>query len=136
MKKNLYPTELKLPLKKMRIETSHHENSKKRRNESKLNRGYRNHKPNTVKMTLVDLPEGNKSFSKQLEFVHSWDHHFCCHGFITTLKVKVNCKHLFFEKSIFLFNLFALKVIINNKWSLCKLIKIRTQIIGQKLEFH
>ena len=49
LEKELLLGQMKTSLEKMRIETLHHENSEKRRNKSKLDQGYRSHKPNTAK---------------------------------------------------------------------------------------
>ena len=46
LEKELLLGQTKTSLEKIWIETSHHENSEKRRNESKHDRGYWNHKPN------------------------------------------------------------------------------------------
>ena len=85
----------------------------------------------TSKMTWENLHEGSKSSQNNRSLFIPGITIFCCHCVITNLKVNWIVKiSSFFEKSILLFNLFALKVIISNKWSLCKLNKIRTQRIG------
>ena len=76
----------------------------------------------TSENNLRKHPLGKQNFSTLLEFVHSWDHHFYFPLESKNLKVKVSCK-FFFKKQFCYLILFALRIIINNKWSLCKLNK-------------
>ena len=77
------------------IETSDHANPKSKKNEPRLDWGQWDHKPNTAPYTnwyrlqytknhthtsennLRKPSRGKQNFPKLLEFVHSWDHHFC-----------------------------------------------------------